>query len=110
MTGPENGTITSVYDMTKLSSRDLYDVFLSGAVSVLEVENPAAKTDRELIVFRDSFGSSLVPLLVPGYKRVTLLDIRYVPTEYLGDYVQFGGQDVLFLYSPLVLNNSAMLK
>ena len=39
-----------------------------------------------------------------------LLDIRYVPTEYLNQFVEFGSQDVLFLYSPLVLNNSAMLK
>ena len=85
-------------------------MFLSGAVSVLEVENPAAETDRELIVFRDSFGSSLVPLLVPGYAKVTLLDTRYIPTEYLNQFVEFGSQDVLFLYSPLVLNNSVMLK
>lgn len=106
----EDGSTASIYDRTKLESRDLYDVFLSGAVSVLEVENPAAETDRELIVFRDSFGSSLVPLLVPGYARVTLVDTRYIPTDYLGEYVEFGDQDVLFLYSPLVLNNSAMLK
>ena len=110
VTNHETGTTASVYDMTKVNSRDLYDVFLSGAVSVLTVENPAAKTDRELIVFRDSFGSSLVPLLVPGYAKVTLLDIRYIPTEYLNQFVEFGSQDVLFLYSPLVLNNSAMLK
>lgn len=85
-------------------------MFLSGPAAVLTVENPGAKTDRELIVFRDSFGSSLVPLLLPGYSKVTLLDIRYVPTACLEEYVEFGDQDVLFLYSPLVLNQSAMLK
>lgn len=106
----ETGALTSVYDRTKLDSWDLYDVFLSGPAAVLEVENPAASTQRELIVFRDSFGSSLVPLLVPGYARVTLLDIRYVPTQYLEQVVTFKNQDVLFLYSTLVLNQSAMLK
>lgn len=110
VSNPESGTTGSVYDMEQLHSRDLYDVFLSGAVPVLTVENPAGKTGRELIVFRDSFGSSLVPLLVPGYARVTLLDIRYVPTDYLGKFVSFENQDVLFLYSTLVLNNSVMLK
>lgn len=106
----ENKKTTSVYDLDKLSSRDLYDIFLSGAVSVLTIENPDAGSDRELIVFRDSFGSSLVPLLASGYSRITLLDIRYVPTDYLSQFVEFRGQDVLFLYSPLVLNQSAMLK
>ena len=106
----ETGETTAVYDLTKLKSRDLYDVFLSGAAAVLTVENPAAGNDRELIVFRDSFGSSLVPLLLPGYSRVTLVDIRYIPTDYLPQAVEFGNQDVLFLYSTLVLNQSAMLK
>lgn len=106
----ENNKTTSVYDLEKLSSRDLYDVFLSGAVSVLEIENPKGEPGRELLVFRDSFGSSMVPLLVENYSRVTLLDIRYVPTDYLTNFVDFHGQDVLFLYSPLVLNQSAMLK
>ena len=106
----ENRKTAQVYDMEKLSSRDLYDVFLSGPVSVLTVENPAANTEKELIVFRDSFGSSMVPLLIPGYAKVTLVDIRYLPADKLGEFVEFGNQDVLFLYSTLVLNQSSMLK
>ena len=96
--------------MSKLTSRDLYDVFLSGAASLLTIENPKAATDRELIVFRDSFGSSLVPLLVHDYKTVTLVDIRYIGSAFVGDKVDFHGQDVLFLYSTLVLNSSNSLK
>ena len=70
VTNHDTGETLSVYDRTKLDSWDLYDVFLSGPAAVLTVENPGAKTDRELIVFRDSFGSSLVPLLLPGYSKV----------------------------------------
>ena len=110
VTNHETGETAAVYDLTKLDSRDLYDVFLSGPAAVLTVDNPNAQTQRELIVFRDSFGSSLVPLLVPGYSKVTLLDIRYVATEFLPQVVEFGDQDVLFLYSTPVLNQSAMLK
>lgn len=106
----ETGKTGPVYDLTKLTSRDLYDVYLSGAKSLLTIENPAAPTDRELIVFRDSFGSSLVPLLVNGYSRITLVDIRYIQSSMLPQYVDFHGQDVLFLYSTLVLNNSSTLK
>ena len=106
----ETGKTGSVYDMTKLDSRDLYDVYLSGAKALLAIENPKAGTDRELIVFRDSFGSSMIPLLLPGYARVTLVDIRYIQPDLLGQFLEFRGQDVLFLYSTLVLNNSAGLK
>lgn len=106
----ETGETTAVYDMTKLDSKDLYDVYLSGARSLLTIENPNAATDRELIVFRDSFGSSMVPLLVNDYAKVTLVDLRYIRSDYLGQFLDFHGQDVLFLYSTLLLNNSAAIK
>ena len=105
----ETGKYGSVYDESKLAGEDLYEVFLSGPVSLLTVENPAAQTDRELILFRDSYGSSLAPLLVQGYRRVTLVDVRYLSSAMLGRFLDFHGQDVLFLYSTLVLNNSSQL-
>jgi len=106
----ETGKTTSVYDMSKLDSRDPYDVFLSGARALLTIENPSGKADKELIVFRDSFGSSMVPLLIRDYSKVTLVDTRYISSELLGRFVDFHGQDVLFLYSSLILNSSSAIK
>ena len=106
----ESGKTNAVYDLSKLNSKDLYDVFLSGSRSLLTVENPNASTDRELIVFRDSFGSSIAPLLVQDYAKVTLVDIRYIQIDVLERFLEFSGQDVLFLYSTSVLNNSSTLK
>lgn len=110
VTNLETGEILGLYDLSKLEGNDPYEVFLSGSVSLIQIENPAAETDRELIVFRDSFGSSLVPLLSSGYAKITLVDIRYLPTANVGRFLNFHGQDVLFLYSTLVLNNSDTLK
>ncbi len=112
----ETQAVTGVYDLAKLAggkSMDMYDVFLSGASAVLTVTNPnaaGAAKGRELILFRDSFGSSIAPLLLDCYETVTLVDIRYIASGLLGQYVDFHGQDVLFLYSTTVVNNSAMLK
>ena len=106
----ENGKRTRIYDLEKLTSRDLYDVYLSGAAALLTIENPAGDPNRELIVFRDSFGSSLVPLLVADYGTVTVVDTRYIAPDLLGRFVDFHGQDVLFLYSTLLLNSSNSLK
>ena len=66
--------------------------------------------DKELVVFRDSFGSSLIPLLVDEYSKITVIDIRYVQSNVLGQFVDFHGQDTLFLYSTVVLNNSMSLR
>lgn len=94
-----------VYNEADLQSQDLYDIYLSGVESILKIQNPNASTDRELIIFRDSFGSSVTPLLVQDYAEVTLIDIRYMNQSLLPMFVDFHGQDVLFLYSTLVLNN-----
>lgn len=106
----ESGKTGSVYDLSKLSSKDLYEVFLSGSRSLLTIENPHGDPDKELIIFRDSFGSAIAPLLVQDYGKVTLVDIRYIQIDVLDRFLEFGGQDVLFLYSTLVLNNSETIK
>lgn len=107
----ETGKTGGIYDLAELESPDPYEVFLSGATPLLVIENPNAESDRELVIFRDSFGSSITPLLVEEYAKITLVDIRYVQSDYLGEIVDFSGtDDVLFLYSTLVLNNATMLK
>lgn len=99
-----------MYDMEKLDSGDPYNMYLSGArVGLVKIENPNAKTDRNLIVFRDSFGSAIGPLLVQEYSTVTLIDIREIPAgnlKFLARFVEldFTGADVLMLYSTLTLN------
>ena len=105
-----SGKVGHVYDEEKLTATDLYEVYLGGSRSILTIENPNAATDRELIIFRDSFGSSIAPLLVQDYARVTLIDIRYITSAQAKNYVNFENADVLFLYSTLVLNESSALR
>ena len=106
----ENNQTTAVYDLEKEKGNDPYEIFLSGPVSLMKIENPGASTEKELIVFRDSFGSSLIPLLAEGYRSVVLIDIRYIQSDFLENFVDFRGKDVLFLYSALILNHSENLK
>ncbi|MBO7253124.1 MAG: hypothetical protein J6V25_10925, partial [Oscillospiraceae bacterium] len=106
----ETGKTLPVYDLEKLDSRDLYDVYLSGAKPLLTIHNPAGDPERELIVFRDSFGSSMIPLLIGDYGTVTVVDTRYISPELLPRFLDFHGQDVLMLYSTLILNNSSAIK
>jgi hypothetical protein len=106
----ETGKYTGVYDMEKAAGKDQYEVYLSGSQSLLRIENPNAKTERELVIFRDSFTSSLTPLLLADYKTVTLVDIRFMESWMLGRFIKFENQDVLFLYNTAVLNNGTQLK
>ena len=100
---------TAVYNMDMADSDDMYNVFLSGAKALLKIQNPNAKTKRELIVFRDSFGSSIIPLLVQDYATVTVVDLRYIDYRVLDQFVSFRGKDVLFLYNTQVLNTTPLM-
>ena len=99
-----------VYDMELAHGKDAYDLFLSGSKSLLRITNPAAENQRKLIIFRDSFGSSLAPLLVSAYAEVDVVDIRYLSSALLDRFLSFENCDVLFIYSTLVLNNSITIK
>lgn len=95
-----------VYD--EKTSADKYDTYLSGAVSIISIENPSVKNEKELLLFRDSFGSSIAPLLIENYSKITLIDLRYVSSKLLDKYIKFENQDVLFLYSSVILNQNIL--
>ena len=103
----ENGKTYGIYNFDAFAGEDGYNFFLSGTRALLRIDNPNAASDRELIVFRDSFGSSLIPLLAEAYKSIYVVDIRYVAPDFLGSVIDFEGKDTLFLYSTLVLNQKA---
>lgn len=100
----ENKKTSRIYETG--ASADKYDIYLSGATPIISVQNPNAKTEKELLLFRDSFGSSLAPLLVENYRKITLIDLRYISSKLLENYINFENQDVLFLYSTVVLNQN----
>ena len=106
----ENWTESTIYNTDKLDGYDLYETFLSGNMPIVQIENPAATTGKELIIFRDSFGSSLAPLLVKDYAKVILVDLRLQDYTTLTDLITFQGQDVLYLFNTQVLNSSLSRK
>ena len=106
----ETNKTSGIYDLEELWGRDPYDLYLSGAAALQVIENPHESSGRELVLFRDSFGSSMAPLLVPGYSKVTLVDLRYFASSLLPQFVPAQGQDVLFLLSPAILNSVNLIK
>ena len=100
-------TISQNFEM----QMDDYDFYLWGARALLTIQNPECHNGKKLLLFRDSFGSGIAPLLAEYYEEVTLVDLRYVSASYalelLGDTEY---QDVLFLYSAPILNHGDSLR
>ena len=111
VTGPELDGAPPVYRPELLDGTDGYDVFLSGAQAVLTVTSPNVHNGRHLVLFRDSFGSSLAPLLLGSFERITLVDLRYISAARLADYADLSdATDVLYLCSTAVWNNGGTLR
>lgn len=105
----DTGKSGMVYDLEGFAGDDPYDLYLGGESAILRIENPAAPTDRKLILFRDSFGRSIAPLLAAGYSEIVLIDLRWIRPAFLTSFPELiaadENTDVLFLYSAQVLNS-----
>lgn len=101
---------TAVYNEAKFTSKTPYDIFLSGATPLTTIKNPANSSGRRLIMFRDSYGSSIAPLFIEAYSEIVLVDLRYMSSSLLPQFVDFENAEVLFLLSDSIVNNSNLLK
>ena len=107
----ETGKTIPVYNEKALEKVDAYDLFLGGPKALLELKNPGAARDKQLVIIRDSFASSLAPLLVGEYSSIIMVDLRYVTSDILPKFAVFEDDaDVLFLHNSMILNQKGILR
>ena len=70
-----------ICDLTKTESEkgEGCDRLLGGSKSLITIENPNIATDQGIVIFLDSFGSSMAPFLAEADSKITLIDTRYLP-------------------------------
>ena len=95
----EEAIFDSLYFTEKYKdSPDKYPVFLDGNHPVTYIET-GALTGRSLMIVKDSFALSLVPLLVRDFDRIVLVDLRYCKEPVSELCERENTDEVLFLYS-----------
>ena len=100
----------TLYDINRFNGIDPYDIFLRGPQPLIIIENPEAP-ERELYLFRDSFGSSMAPLMAQAYSKITIIDLRYINLQVLDMFFEFTpGSDALFIYSSQIFNNPSIIQ
>ncbi len=87
----------SVFFRDALDKMDKYTVYLDGNHARVRITNPE-KTGK-LLVIKDSFAQTLVPMLAEHYGTVEMIDLRHFRQQKVSEYVkQEGYTDVLFVY------------
>ena len=94
----EGRKTTSLYDSSKLETRDQYGVFLGGNSSVIDIRTVSPEKKR-LLVLKDSFANCFIPFLAPYYREIVVVDPRYYSGT-IGDIMDtYRITDALVLYS-----------
>ena len=108
---PLQGEYSQLYEVAEFGGIDPYNIYLSGAKPILIITNPSNDTRKELYIIRDSFSSSLAPLLVDNYSKVVLIDPRYIDPAVASKYISPAEQStILFIFSTTILNKGYLFR
>ena len=94
----EGRKTTSLYDSSKLETRDQYGVFLGGNTSVIDIKTVSPSRKR-LLVVKDSFANCFIPFLTPYYREIVVVDPRYYSGTVEDIMDTYRITNALFLYS-----------
>ena len=94
----EGRKTTSLYDSSKLETRDKYGVFLGGNTSVVDIRT-VSTSQKRLLVVKDSFADCFIPFLAPYYREIVVVDPRYYSGTMQDIMGSYRITDALILYS-----------
>ena len=77
VTYPDSGDKRfSLFDTDKLATHDQYALFMGGNFGTVQIRTEVKNGER-LLIIKDSYANSVLPMLVSHYERITLVDPRY---------------------------------
>ena len=94
----EGRKTTSLYDSSKLETRDKYGVFLGGNTSVVDIRT-VSTSQKRLLVVKDSFADCFISFLAPYYREIVVVDPRYYSGTMQDIMDSYRITDALILYS-----------
>lgn len=96
----DNKYYDSVYFDKYLKEKDKYLYYLGGNHGISKITNNDLISGNNLLIIKDSYANSFIPLLIPHYKNIYIIDPRYYNdsiSEFIdnNDYIN----EILFLYN-----------
>lgn len=93
-----NQTADKIFFDEKLSIKDKYSYFLNDNYGFAKITTKS-QSGKKLLIFKDSFANSFVPMLLEDYSEIMLVDMRHT-TGNIRNIVDLENyDDALFLYS-----------
>lgn len=99
----------SVFVPEKLLQKNSYEVFFGGNFSKIVISTINAN-NKNLLVFKDSFANCFLPLLIPHYENIVIIDPRYFSGEISNVLEDYNFTDVLYIYNLNTFLEDTVLK
>jgi len=94
----QNNTFDSMYNDKYLNQKDKYSYFLGGNNPLVTITNSNV-SDREILIIKDSYANSFIPLIARHYSKIHVIDPRYYKKK-ISDYIKENSiKHILFLYN-----------
>ena len=68
------GTVSPIYDYSKLEVRDKYAMFLQGNNGFSTIKGDG---EGKILVIKDSYANCFVPFLTDDFEQVDVIDLRF---------------------------------
>lgn len=94
-------TADTCYEESYLDTKNQYGFFLDDNHAIVQIDTEY-RNGRTLFVIKDSYANCFVPLLIPYYQRIYVMDLRYYNGrlfKYMESCEPEEGMDVLVLYN-----------
>ncbi|RRC93634.1 hypothetical protein EII25_01640 [Erysipelotrichaceae bacterium OH741_COT-311] len=89
----------SLFFKNRLNEKDQYAYYLDGNHPIVNIENRNNPDGNHLLVIKDSFAHALVPMLVPHFHKITMIDLRYYKNS-VSEYIQTENiNDIIVMYN-----------
>ena len=89
---------SSIYNEDYLREKDKYSYFLNGNQPLIKIVNDDVN-DKKILIIKDSYANSFIPLILPHYSEVHVIDPRYYKNK-ISDYIKDNNlTNILFLYN-----------
>ena len=97
----------TIYNSDALASKNKYEVFMGGNYSYVSIKT-TAQSEKNLLLFKDSYANTFVQFLLPYYRNIVIIDPRYYSDDCRKLLSEREITDVLFLYNmnTFALDNS----
>lgn len=104
----ENGRKTrTLFEPSKLATKDQYSVFMDGNHPLVTIKSTQGQ--GKLLVLKDSFAHSLIPLMAGQFEEIHMIDLRYFKGSVFSYVADNHITGILALYSATSLGSQPFI-